>query len=176
MSDQSATACALRADIATAAPGSFCIFAGGGLKGQGGFFFQRNIESFYRSDVSKRLGGGTKPAILDFDIGRAMLELAEKTGAFTHGNHSVEQPMTADSEKAGLINNALRNALLTEATLSSACGGSAVLMAQPFVLVDSLGQIHGRPDMVAFAKDHPVVAAYVKTIQRSKGSSSSDHV
>ena len=81
-----------------------------------------------------------------------MLELGDRTAAFTHGKHNVEQPMTADSERVALFRDALRNALLTEATLSSGCGGSAVLMAQPFVLVDSTGEIHGRPDMVAFAK------------------------
>ena len=141
------------------------MFAGGGLKGDGGLYFEFHVESFFRSDVSTRLGGDDRPAIFDLDIGRAMLELGDKTGAFTHGTYNVEQPMTADSERAMLIVNALRRALLTEATLSSGCGGSAVLMAQPFVLVDSTGEIHGRPDMVAFAKVHPKVTAYIKALQ-----------
>ena len=152
-------------DAMAAAAGKFCIIAGADLKGEGGIFFQFEVESFFQSDVSTRLGGGARPAIFDLDIGRAMLELGDKTGAFTHGTYNVEQPMTADSERALLIVNALRRALLTEATLSSGCGGSAVLMAQPFVLVDSTGEIHGRPDMVAFAKVHPKVTAYIKSLQ-----------
>ena len=137
------------------------MFAGAGLKGKVGIFFKFEVESFFQSDVSRRMGGGARLAIFGLDIGRAMLELGYKTGAFTHGTHSVEQPMTADSQRARLIVSALEHALLTEATPSSGCGGSAVLMAQPFVLVDSTGEIHGRPDMVAFAKVHPEVMAYI---------------
>ena len=143
------------------------MFAGASLKGEGGLYFEFPVESFFRSDVSTRLGGDDRPAIFALDIGQAMLELGNKTGAFTHGTYNVEQPMMADSERAKLIVNALRHTLLTEATLSSACGGSAVLMAQPFVLVDSTGEIHGRPDMVAFAKVHPEVTAYINALPQS---------
>ena len=31
-------------------------------------------------------------------------------------------------------------------------------------LVDSTGEIHGRPDMVAFAKVHPKVTTYIKAL------------
>ena len=111
--------------------------------------------------------GEDGPMILDLDIGRAMHELAKMTGAYTHRAGGVERPIAGRSEQAQLIVNALRRALLTDATLSSACGGSAVLMAQPFVLVDSAGEVHGRPDMVAFALQHSAVLAYISKI-RSK--------
>ena len=42
------------------------------------------------------------------------------------------------------------------ATLDSACGGSAVLMAQPFVIVYK-GVLYGRPDILAFARVHPEI-------------------
>ena len=85
-----------RTDAAAAAPGKFCMFAGAGLKGKVGIFFKFEVESFFQSDVSRRMGGGARLAIFGLDIGRAMLELGYKTGAFTHGTHSVEQPMTAE--------------------------------------------------------------------------------
>ena len=47
---------------------------------------------------------------------------------------------------------------MTQANSHSACGGSAVIFGQPFVIVFQ-GETYGRPDMIAFARERPGVQA-----------------
>ena len=140
------------------------LFYGAGLKQDTTAHVTFGHETFdmYQSDV-------TFLHVLETPIGRAFERIGKRVGAFTHSTwagkkRSVERPASR-REMAAIIRSAIIKAWnVPRATIHSSGGGSAVIFGQPFVIVYT-GELYGRPDMVAFARERADVQALLRETQ-----------
>ena len=74
----------------------------------------------YQSDLSAAgiYVAHPDPAVLKTPIGKALHDLAEKVGAYTHKPHSVSQPASSPAKRATIIRNSLVRSSLSQSSLA----------------------------------------------------------